>query len=65
MSVHVIITIIICYFILDNLIKLAYLSVFNMVGHPVFFLAIISIIINCSVRTLTRTLTLFVCMGYG
>ena len=64
MSVHVIIMIIICAFVLDMLVKLIYLSVYNVVGYPVFILAIMNIIIDCSVRTLTRILTLFVCMGY-
>lgn len=64
MSVHVIIMIIICAFVLDMIVKLIYLSVYNVVGYPVFILAIMNIIIDCSVRTLTRILTLFVCMGY-
>lgn len=64
MSVHVIIMIILCAFVLDMVIKLVYLSVYNTVGKPVFILAIMSIVIDCSVRTLTRILTLFVCMGY-
>lgn len=63
MSVHVIIMIIVCAFILDMIIKLVYLSVYNIVGHPVFILAIMSITTDCSVRALTRILTLFVCMG--
>ena len=64
MSVHVIILVIIVCFILDSIMKLVYLSVYNRIGHPLFILSIVSTTINCSVRTLTRTLTLFVCMGY-
>ena len=64
MSVHSIILIILCAFILNMTIKYVYLMVYNTVGKPVFVLAIMNIIMDCSARTLTRILTLFVCMGY-
>ena len=63
MSVHIIVLTILGCFVLDMGVKLIYLTVFNRVGRPVFFLAILSIVIDCSTRTLTRILTLFVCMG--
>ena len=63
MSVHIIVLTILGCFVLDMGVKLIYLTVYNRVGHPVFFLAILSIVIDCSTRTLTRILTLFVCMG--
>ncbi|KAK8796992.1 hypothetical protein WA588_001117 [Blastocystis sp. NMH] len=65
MSVHIIVLTILGCFVLDMGVKLIYLTVYNRVGHPVFFLAILSIVIDCSTRTLTRILTLFVCMGLG
>lgn len=65
MSVHVIILVVLACFVLDMLVKLLYLYVFNATGAPNFFLAIASIVVDCSTRTLTRVLTLFVCMGWG
>lgn len=64
MSVHIIILVVLGCFVVNMGVKLIYLTVYNHVGHPVFFLAILSIVIDCSTRTLTRILTLFVCMGY-
>ena len=63
MSVHIIVLVVLACFVVDMGIKLIYLTVYNRVGHPVFFLSIMSIIVDCSTRTLTRILTLFVCMG--
>lgn len=63
MSVHIIVLVVLACFVVDMGIKLIYLTVYNRVGRPVFFLAIFSTLVDCSTRTLTRILTLFVCMG--
>lgn len=65
MSVHIIVLVVLGCFVVDMGVKLIYLTVYNHVGHPVFLLSILSIVIDCSTRTLTRILTLFVCMGLG
>ena len=63
MSVHVIVLVVLGCFVVDMGVKLIYLTAYNHVGHPVFLLSLISTVIDCSTRTLTRILTLFVCMG--
>ena len=65
MSVHIIILVVLACFVVDMLVKLIYLFFFNAFGTPTFLLAIASIVVDCSTRTLTRVLTLFVCMGWG
>ncbi|KAK8826059.1 hypothetical protein WA556_003788 [Blastocystis sp. ATCC 50177/Nand II] len=65
MSVHIIILVVLACFVVDMLVKLIYLFFFNAFGTPTFLLAIASIVVDCSTRTLTRVLTLFVCMGLG
>ena len=63
MSVHIITLAVLACFVVDMLVKLIYLFFFNSFGTPTFILAIASIVVDCSTRTLTRVLTLFVCMG--
>ena len=63
MSVHIIILLVIIFFVLDLGARFIHLSAYNFVGRPLFFLVLVSIVLDCSTRTLTRILTLFVCMG--
>lgn len=65
MSVHVIILLVLIFFVLDLGARFIHLAAFNFVGRPLFILVLISIVLDCSTRTLTRILTLFVCMGLG
>ena len=50
-------------FIVDYAVKVFYLSVFINTGHNVFLLSLLSIFLDSATRTLTRILTLVVCMG--
>ena len=65
MSVHVIILLVVIFFVLNLGARFIHLAAYNYVGRPLFFLVLISIVLDCSTRTLTRILTLFVCMGCG
>lgn len=65
MSVHVIILLVLIFFVLDLAARFIHLAAFNYVGRPLFILVLVSIVLDCSTRTLTRILTLFVCMGCG
>ena len=55
----------IIFFVLDLAARFIHLAAFNYVGRPLFILVLVSIVLDCSTRTLTRILTLFVCMGCG
>ncbi|CBK24336.2 uncharacterized protein [Blastocystis hominis] len=59
MSVHVIILLVLIFFVLDLGARFIHLAAFNFVGRPLFILVLISIVLDCSTRTLTRILTLF------
>lgn len=50
-------------FVIDYAVKVLYLSVFNNTGSNVFLLSLLSIFFDSATRTLTRILTLIVCMG--
>ena len=50
-------------FVVDYLVKVIYLWVYNFTGYD--SLSYLSVFCDVSVRTLTRVLTLFVCMGWG
>ena len=65
LSVHVIILVVAVLFVLDMLARFLHLAVFNYTGRPVFFFSLLAIVIDCSTRTLTRILMLFICMGLG
>lgn len=49
---------------MDYIVKVIYLNVYNNSGNNPFILALMSIAVDCTTRTLTRVLTLVVCMGY-
>lgn len=63
MSVQVIIMVVLISFVLNNIVKVIYLAVFNITGNNVFLLVLLSILVDCTTRALTRILTLLVCMG--
>ena len=63
MSVMVIILVVLICFVMSNVVKVLYLTVFNSTGNNVFFLAVLSMFVECTTRTSTRILTLLVCMG--
>ena len=65
MSVQVIILVVLICFVMSNVVKVLYLTVFNSTGNNVFFLAVLSMFVECTTRTSTRILTLLVCMGLG
>ena len=60
-----IILLVLIFFVLDLAARFIHLAAFNYVGRPLFILVLVSIVLDCSTRTLTRILTLFVCMGCG
>ena len=63
MSVQLIIMVVLISFVLNNVVKVIYLAVFNITGNNVFVLVLLSILVDCTTRALTRILTLLVCMG--
>lgn len=65
MSVQIIILIVIVSFVIDYSVKVLSLTVFNNTGNNSFILSLLSIAVDCTTRTLTRVLTLLVCMGLG
>lgn len=63
MSVQLIIMVVLISFVLNNVVRVIYLAVFNITGNNVFVLVLLSILVDCTTRALTRILTLLVCMG--
>ena len=43
--------------------KVIYLEIYNRTGNNPYIFSLISIAVDCTTRTLTRILTLVVCMG--
>lgn len=64
MSVQIIILVVLFAFVVNYLVKVVYYSVFNKSGNNMFVLGLLTLFTECLTRTLTRILTLIVCMGY-
>ena len=63
MSVHLMILIVLVFFVINCLMKVLYLWIYNSTGSDTFIYP--SVFIDVITRTLTRVLTLLVCMGLG
>ncbi|CBK23468.2 uncharacterized protein [Blastocystis hominis] len=63
MSVHLMILVVLISFVINSLVRVLYLWIYNSSGNDVFIY--LSLFVDAVTRTLTRVLTLLVCMGLG